>query len=359
MRRGQVRRQRERAQRGFACRFDVLGVALLGELQEVGAPQVREARERTARPARRSSRAAESRFRAPAADSSAPAGRARADSPPAGRPPAPASTARGARRRCPAAKTSSSAAAATTTGASIQARETAAACAAADRRAVPAPMPIASDSAAIICPVLAKRFSGAALIAVSTTRASASGRSGRTSSSVRRVPDACAARSSCEIRALDRVLRRQQVEQHDADGVDVARDRRRLPEQQLRRHVGGRAARISSVPCSCVSPKSIRRIRPPSSRITLPALMSRWRNPAACTAPAARQTSMPTSAASRGPIAPWVARVPTASGPGRNRSRTRPALRGGPRRRSARRSGAARVRSLALREAARWLRRLD
>ena len=54
------------------------------------------------------------------------------------------------------------------------------------------------------------------------------------------------------------------------------------------------------MPRSCVSPKSISRIRPPSSRITLPALISRWRNPAACTAPTARQTSMPTSAASRG-----------------------------------------------------------
>ena len=47
-----------------------------------------------------------------------------------------------------------------------------------------------------------------------------------------------------EIGALDRVLLRQQIEQHDADGVDVARNRRRLPEQQLRRHVDGRPARI-------------------------------------------------------------------------------------------------------------------
>ena len=49
-----------------------------------------------------------------------------------------------------------------------------------------------------------------------------------------------------QIRALDRVLLRQQIEQHDADGVDVARDRGRLPQQQLRRHVGGRAARIAA-----------------------------------------------------------------------------------------------------------------
>ena len=37
--RGQVGRQREGAQRRFACRLDVLRVALLGELQEVGAPR--------------------------------------------------------------------------------------------------------------------------------------------------------------------------------------------------------------------------------------------------------------------------------------------------------------------------------
>ena len=42
VRRRQVRRQGERAQRGLARRFDVLRVALLGELQEVGAPEVRE-----------------------------------------------------------------------------------------------------------------------------------------------------------------------------------------------------------------------------------------------------------------------------------------------------------------------------
>ena len=50
------------------------------------------------------------------------------------------------------------------------------------------------------------------------------------------------------IGALDRVLRRQQIEQHDADGVDLARDGRRLPEQQLRGHVSWRAARISVGP---------------------------------------------------------------------------------------------------------------
>ena len=47
-----------------------------------------------------------------------------------------------------------------------------------------------------------------------------------------------------EIRALDGVSPRQQVEEQDADGVDLAGDRRRPPHQQLRRHVGWRAARI-------------------------------------------------------------------------------------------------------------------
>ena len=61
---------------------------------------------------------------------------------------------------------------------------------------------------------------------------------------MRRLPDRCVAPEFREIRALDRILLRQQIEQHDADGVDVARDRRRLPEHQLRRHVGGCAARI-------------------------------------------------------------------------------------------------------------------
>ncbi len=64
---------------------------------------------------------------------------------------------------------------------------------------------------------------------------------------------------------------------------------------------------LLSLPLSYVSPKSMSRIRPPFSRMTLPDLMSRWTNPAACTAPAALQTSMPTSAASRGPRGPCIA----------------------------------------------------
>ena len=46
-----------------------------------------------------------------------------------------------------------------------------------------------------------------------------------------------------EIRAVDGVLRREQIEEQHADRVDVARDRRRLSRQELRRHVGGGAAR--------------------------------------------------------------------------------------------------------------------
>ena len=47
-----------------------------------------------------------------------------------------------------------------------------------------------------------------------------------------------------EIRALDGVLLRQQIEQQHADGVHVAGDRRRLSAHKFRRHVGGRAAWI-------------------------------------------------------------------------------------------------------------------
>ena len=47
------------------------------------------------------------------------------------------------------------------------------------------------------------------------------------------------------IRPLDRVPCRQQMEQEHTDRVDLAGDRRRLPpEQQLRSHVGRRAAWI-------------------------------------------------------------------------------------------------------------------
>ena len=42
VRRGKIRRDGERAQRGVAGRFEIFRVALLRELQEVGAAQVRE-----------------------------------------------------------------------------------------------------------------------------------------------------------------------------------------------------------------------------------------------------------------------------------------------------------------------------
>ena len=78
-------------------------------------------RARTAGPARRSSRAVESPFRAPAAGSNAPASRARADSLPAGRPRAAAR--RPVAERAHRLETTSSSAAATTAGASIQNRK--------------------------------------------------------------------------------------------------------------------------------------------------------------------------------------------------------------------------------------------
>ena len=56
--------------------------------------------------------------------------------------------------------------------------------------------------------------------------------------------------------------------------------------------------------------KSISTMRPPTSRITLAALMSRCTSPCACSAETARQTSMPMPAASRGLIGP---RASTAS----------------------------------------------
>ena len=55
---------------------------------------------------------------------------------------------------------------------------------------------------------------------------------------------------------------------------------------------------------SALSPKSISRMRPPSSRITFSALMSRCSSPARCTALNARATSSPISAASRAPNVP-------------------------------------------------------
>ncbi len=55
------------------------------------------------------------------------------------------------------------------------------------------------------------------------------------------------------------------------------------------------------------APKSISTIRPPASRITFCALMSRCTRPALCTAATARQTSMPISAASWPPSTPRAA----------------------------------------------------
>ena len=101
------------------------------------------------------------------------------------------------------------------------------------------PRPIASDSAAIICPVLAKRFSGVALIAGE--------RFGKIRTNVEQRESFAGCVRREELRksgAFDWILLRQQIEQHDADGVDVARGRRRRAEQQLRRHVSGCAARI-------------------------------------------------------------------------------------------------------------------
>jgi len=52
-----------------------------------------------------------------------------------------------------------------------------------------------------------------------------------------------------DVAALDRVLLRQQVEQRDADGVDVARDRRRLPAQQLGAMYAGVPLASPPTPC--------------------------------------------------------------------------------------------------------------
>src|SRR5580765_1060538 len=45
-----------------------------------------------------------------------------------------------------------------------------------------------------------------------------------------------------ELRSVNGVLSRQQMEEHHADGVDLAGNRRRLALHELRRHVGRRAA---------------------------------------------------------------------------------------------------------------------
>ena len=58
-----------------------------------------------------------------------------------------------------------------------------------------------------------------------------------------------------DVRALDGVAPRQQVEDQHADGVDVARDRRRLSCQELRRHVRGRAARVAVAPALVGEPE--------------------------------------------------------------------------------------------------------
>ena len=101
---------------------------------------------------------------------------------------------------------------------------------------------------------------------------------------VRRVPDACARQSSSKSAPATGCCSVSRKNKQHADGVDVAGDRRRMAGEEFRRHVRRRAAGESSRSPSCVSPKSISRIRPPSSRITLPALMSRCRSPAAWTA---------------------------------------------------------------------------
>ena len=194
MRRCQVRPQRESLERSPAGRLDVLRVALLRELQEIGARQVRERGSET-RVARdhgfeqRDRRLERTRpvvmgqkvARAPvvllhgqpaamwaaAPDPVSPAGAGRRSrTPPRSRRPRASTTTRDARGRAGGGA----------------------------RRAATVPMPTASDSAAASWPALAKRLPGSGWTAFSTTWASDSGRSGRVSSRVRRAPPACAAR---------------------------------------------------------------------------------------------------------------------------------------------------------------------
>ena len=82
-------------------------------------------------------------------------------------------------------------------------------------------------------------------------------------------------------------------------------------------------ARYSGVPANSVvgplarasrpRPKSMRTMRPPASRITFCALMSRCSSPALCTAASARHTPSPTTTASCGPIGPSRATIPQGS----------------------------------------------
>ena len=58
-------------------------------------------------------------------------------------------------------------------------------------------------------------------------------------------PTPCASRTSPERRALDRMASREQVEQQDAEAVDLARRRRRAPLEQLGRHVERRAEQVA------------------------------------------------------------------------------------------------------------------
>ena len=83
---------------------------------------------------------------------------------------------------------------------------------------------------------------------------------------------------------------------------------------------------------SSPAPRSMTTIRPPTSRITFCALMSRWSSPALCTAATDRHTSMPMSVASCAPKGPWSRRMRASVRPWMNsiHSPTRPSKRSTP-----------------------------
>ncbi len=107
--------------------------------------------------------------------------------------------------------------------------------------------------------------------------------------------------------ADDRILARDHVEQEDADAVKIRgwakRVRRGGPPAPCRQAFPP-DRQPSPDPLSRPAPKSIRTMRPPDSRMTLLALMSRWSSPAAWTAASAWHTLMPMTVASSAPIGP-------------------------------------------------------
>ena len=118
------------------------------------------------------------------------------------------------------------------------------------------------------------------------------------------LPDVLETHDFAMIVAGKRHLSRDEMVKKHAKAVDIRSLGGRFAAEQFWRHEYGVPERLdafsaTSPRSSMPAPKSVRRIRPPSSLIAFWVFTSRWMTPARCTAARARQSSMPMSDASR------------------------------------------------------------